>query len=88
MHTNRYLDLVILCLCVLQQYQNILQHELKSYRMIPGTLSVVVSDKVFFAAGYQGDKVSWITTGVFVTGIVVSGMHTCDQQTGISNEAI
>ena len=58
--TSMYVTKIVVILHVVvvwQHYQNILSHELQSYRMVPGTLSVVVSDKVFFAGGYQGDKV-------------------------------
>ena len=80
---------IITCDVVWQHYQNILSHELQSYRMVPGTLSVVVSDKVFFAGGYQGDKVfTGSITVAFVTDIDVSGLCTCDQPTRINDETI
>ena len=46
--------------------------------MVPGTLQLVVSDKVFFAAGYEGDKVGMLVVNTIVIKIVVSGLCACD----------
>ena len=90
--TSMYVTKIVVILhvdVVWQHYQNILSHELQSYRMVPGTLSVVVSDKVFFAGGYQGDKVfTGFITVAFVTDIDVSGLCTCDQPRRIDDETI
>ena len=78
---------VVYCVCVcvcdllqllfLQQFQNILNNRVTTYQMAPGTLSVVVSDKVFFAAGYHGNKVSKLCTTLSLCCLCVPCVHVC-----------
>jgi len=51
----------------LQEFQNVLSNRMATYQMATGTLSVVISDQVFFAAGYHGNKVSNILSNIVVS---------------------